>query len=95
MRWAETGRAQLILGPKWAATVEINQVRVGIIDLTSQTTAYLHEDEDSRIQLVGTIRHQATMLSSIRSSMILIKGLVGTQLLESPMLWYIGSITIN
>lgn len=51
-----------LVGMKSSIVVEINQVRVGIIDLTSQTTAYLHEDEDSRILLVGTIRHQATML---------------------------------
>jgi hypothetical protein len=65
---------------KCSIVVEINQVRVGIIDLTSQTTAYLHKGEDNRILLVGTIRHQATMLSSIRSSMILIEGLVGTNI---------------
>jgi 2',3'-cyclic-nucleotide 2'-phosphodiesterase (5'-nucleotidase family) len=51
-----------LVGMKSSLVVEINQVRVGIIDLTTQTTAYLHEDEDSRILLVGTIRHQATML---------------------------------
>jgi hypothetical protein len=51
-----------LVGMKSSIVLEINQVRVGIIDLTSQTTVYLHEDEDSRILLVGTIRRQATML---------------------------------
>jgi hypothetical protein len=51
-----------LVGMKSSIVVEINQVRVGIIDLSSQTTAYLHEDEDSRILLVGTIRRQVTML---------------------------------
>jgi len=51
-----------LVGMKSSIVVEINQVRMGIIDLTSQTTVYLLEDEDSRILLVGTIRHQATML---------------------------------
>ena len=34
-----------LVGMKSSIVVEINQVRVGIIDLTSQTTAYLHEDD--------------------------------------------------
>jgi hypothetical protein len=51
-----------LVGMKSSIVVEINQVRVGIIDLTSQMKAYLHEDEDNRILLVGSIRHQATIL---------------------------------
>jgi len=51
-----------LVGMRSTIVVEINQVRVGIIDLTSQTISYLHEDGDRRILLVGVIRRQAQTL---------------------------------
>jgi len=51
-----------LVGMRSTTVIEINQVRVGMRDLTSQTKSYLHEDKDRHILLVDAIRHQAKTL---------------------------------